>query len=165
MIVYIIGIILIVQLFNLQIVNGKEFLEQSNSRLTREITIRAARGNIYDSTGNLIAGTKTKYSLELYRSKIENDVLNQTILNVINLLEKNGESYRDNFPIDISPVKYKYEKQESIANWLKNNKLEENLTAEEALNYFIEEYELQNYKLEEARKIISVRYGIQKERI
>ena len=44
--VYIIGIVLIVQLFNLQIVNGEEYRETSNTRLTRESTLKAARGNI-----------------------------------------------------------------------------------------------------------------------
>ena len=34
--VYIIGIILLLQLFNLQIINGKSYREQSNTRLTRE---------------------------------------------------------------------------------------------------------------------------------
>ena len=36
---YVIGIILIVQLFNLQIVHGTEYREESNTRLTRESTL------------------------------------------------------------------------------------------------------------------------------
>ena len=48
---YIIGIILIAQLFNLQIVHGAEYREQSNTRLTRESTLEAARGSILDSSG------------------------------------------------------------------------------------------------------------------
>ena len=44
--VYIVGIVLIVQLFNLQIVNGKEYRETSNTRLSRETVIKAARGSI-----------------------------------------------------------------------------------------------------------------------
>ena len=47
--VYIIGIVLLVSLFNLQIVHGEEYRETSNTRLTREKTITAARGNILDS--------------------------------------------------------------------------------------------------------------------
>ena len=48
--VYIIGIILLVALFNLQIVHGEEYRETSNTRLTREKTITATRGNILDSS-------------------------------------------------------------------------------------------------------------------
>ena len=68
---YVIGIVLIVQLFNLQIVQGEEYLEKANSRLTRETTIKAARGNLLDCNGNLLAGNQIKYSLKIYKSKIE----------------------------------------------------------------------------------------------
>ena len=68
-IVYFIGAILIIQLFKLQIVNGAEYRETSNTRLTRESTIEAARGNIEDRNGNLLASTKTGYSIELYKTK------------------------------------------------------------------------------------------------
>ena len=55
LIVYIIGVILLIQLFNLQIIHGEEYLEKSSSRLTRETTIVAARGNILDRNGNTLA--------------------------------------------------------------------------------------------------------------
>ena len=51
---YIVGIILIVQLFNLQIVHGAEYREQSNTRLTRETTLEAQRGTIMDKSGNVL---------------------------------------------------------------------------------------------------------------
>ncbi len=44
---YIIGIVLIVQLFNLQIIHGAEYREQSNTRLTRESTLKADRGETF----------------------------------------------------------------------------------------------------------------------
>ena len=54
LLVYIIGVILLVQLFNLQIVKGEEYRKQSDTRLTRETTLIAARGNICDRTGKKI---------------------------------------------------------------------------------------------------------------
>ena len=69
--IYIIGIVLLLQLFNLQIIHGEEYREQSNTRLTRESTLVAARGSLLDRNGNTIAGTITQYSLEIYKSKIE----------------------------------------------------------------------------------------------
>ena len=160
--VYIIGIVLIVQLFKLQIVYGEEYLEKANSRLTRENTIKAARGNILDCNGDILAGNKIRYSLKIYKSKIDEKSLNTTILNTIKILEGNEDTYKDEFPISINPIEYKYEKPESIARWLETNKLEENTTAEQALNYYIEKYELKEYTLEDARKIIGIRYGIEK---
>lgn len=161
-IVYVIGIILIIQLFNLQIVHGEEYLEQANSRLTRDTTVKAARGNILDCNGNILAGNEIKYSIKIYKSKIDEQNLNTTILNTINILENNGDEYIDEFPIEINPIAYKYEKQENVIKWLENNNLEETTTAEQAIEYFIKKYNLEYYSIEEARKIISIRYGIEK---
>lgn len=159
---YIIGIILIIQLFNLQIVHGEEYLEKANSRLTRETIVKAARGNIYDCNGIVLAGNKIKYSLKIYKSKIDEEILNQTILNTINTLEENGDEYNDEFPISINPIRYNYENPEAISKWLKANNIEEGKTIEQVLSIYIENYNLENYSLEDARKIIAVRYGIEK---
>lgn len=159
--IYIIGIVIIVRLFSLQIVNGGEYLERSNSRLTRETTVKASRGNILDCNGNILAGTKIKYSLELYKSKIEMKQLNNTILNAINVLEQNGDKYLDDFPITINPIQYTFSNQEKIEKWLDKEKIDVSTLAEQALNYFIDKYELNGFTLEEARKIIAVRYGIE----
>ena len=88
MCVYIIGIILLVQLFNLQIVKGQEYREQSNTRLTRESVLKAARGNILDRTGNPIVSNSMGFRLDLYKTKVDNQTLNDTILKIINILEK-----------------------------------------------------------------------------
>lgn len=161
LIIYVIGIIIIVKLFSLQIVNGEEYLEKSNSRLTRETVVKASRGNIFDCNGNILAGTKIKYSLELYKSKIETEQLNNTILNAINVLEKNSDTYIDEFPITINPIQYKFSDEEKTKNWLGRKKIDVNSSAEQALNFYIEKYKLTNYSLEDARKIIAVRYGIE----
>lgn len=162
MLIYVIGIIIIVKLFTLQIVNGKEYLEKSNSRLTRETTIKASRGNIVDCNNNTLAGTKIRYSLELYKSKIETEELNNTILRTINILETNKDKYIDEFPINIDTMEYTFSSDESREKWLKDNKLATDLAAQEALEKFIKKYELDNFSKQDARKIIAVRYGIEK---
>ena len=160
--VYVIGIILLIQLFNLQIIHGEEYLEKSSSRLTRETTILAARGNILDRNGNILAGTDTKYSLEIYKSKIDSNTLNNTLLEVVKVLEANGDTYKDEFPIKINPIEFTIS-EEKRKTWLKANNIEENFTAEEVLKKYKEKYEIQNDNIEEIRKIIAIRYGIEKE--
>lgn len=160
--VYIIGLIMILQLFNLQIVHGEEYLEKSNLRLTRENSIKAARGNIKDCNGNILAGTTVKYSLEIYRSKITETVLNDTILKTINILENNNDKYNNEFPIDLETMQYKYTNEDELKSFLKKNELSETLTAEQFINTYIEKYNLQNYSIQDALKIIAVRYGITK---
>ena len=89
-IVYIIGIILIARLFNLQIVHGAEYREESNTRLTRESTVEAARGAILDRTGQELVTSDAEFSLEMYKTKVDDQTLNQDILNMVQVLEKYG---------------------------------------------------------------------------
>lgn len=161
-IVYVIGIVLLIQLFNLQIVHGEEYFEKSSSRLTRENTILAARGNILDRNGNILAGTFNKYSVEIYKSKIDTQTLNNTLLKVVNVLEANGDKYKDEFPVKINPTEFTIN-DEALKSWLKNNGLDENSSPEDVLQKYKEKYEINNDNIEEVRKIIAIRYGIQTE--
>ena len=120
MIVYVIGLILIAQLFNLQIVNGKEYREESNIKLTRETTIEAARGNIRDRKGIALASTKLGNSLEIYKTKIETEQFNECILKIIKVLDKNGDKYVDTFPIEINPFKFNFSSDTAIQKWKTN---------------------------------------------
>ena len=161
--IYVAGIILLVQLFNLQIVNGEEYRQTSNTRLTRESDLKAARGSILDRNGNILAGTNIGFSVELYKSKVDNDILNNTILKMINTLEQNGDSYIDTFPIKINPFEFTFSSEERAIKWKQANKINQNATAEECFNYFKEKYKIKNEDISEVRKIINVRYRISSE--
>ena len=157
-IVYIIGIILITKLFDLQIVNGAEYRETSNTRLSRERILESTRGDILDRSGNILATTYTTFDLELYKTKSDDDTLNKCILNITTLLEKNKGEYPNNFPIDENK-KYTI-KGEERAKWLKTYKLSENTSEQEAIDYFVKKYKIKNEKWEDIRRIIAIRYEI-----
>lgn len=159
-IVYIIGIILIAQLFNLQIIQGAEYREQSNTRLTRESPIRAARGDILDRTGNKLATTKMGYLLQLYRTKIDVETLNNTLLKIAETLEKNGDTYIDYLPIKVEPFSFKYKTQESQEDWKEDNNIDKDKTAEECFYILKEKYKINNEDIIQARKIMTLRYEI-----
>lgn len=160
MCVYIIGIILLVQLFNLQIVKGQEYREQSNTRLTRESVLKAARGNILDRTGNPIVSNSMGFRLDLYKTKVDNQTLNDTILKIINILEKNGDKYADNLPITVQPFAFTSQDDEYVKNWKKKNKIDENASAEDCFYILKKKYEIQSDDINEARKIMAIRYEI-----
>lgn len=156
---YMIGIVLIAQLFNLQVVNGESYREQSNTRLSRVTSIEAARGSIVDRSGNELAGVRTEYSVELFKTNISNEELNATILRLVNLLNEHHISYTDSFPIKINPFEYTIA-DNSLAKWKKDNKLDENIGAEEAFYVFKDKYDITQNNVEDIRKIISIRYKI-----
>lgn len=162
LLVYIVGIVLIVRLFNFQIVHGEEYRQLSNNRLTREEIVNPTRGNIFDRTGNVLVGNTMGFELQLYKSKVDTQTLNDTILKVINILEKNNDKYTDTFPITLDPIKYTIE-GDALSNWKANNKIEENASAQDALYVFRDKYEINSNDVSKIRKIITVRYRIQTE--
>ena len=156
-IIYIIGIILIVKLFELQIVKGASYREISNTRLSRESTLEASRGEILDRSGNILATTTSSFNLEIYKTKSDDETLNKCIVNLINLFESNNISYPNNFPVNDECTSFTIE-GETLKKWLSKYKLDENATPEDAIRLFMKKYGITVNNIKEARKIISIRY-------
>ena len=159
-ITYIIGIILIMQLFNLQIIHGAEYRETSNSRLTRESVVKAARGSIKDRTGVELVNTDTGYSVEIYSTKVDDESLNSSIQKFIEILETNEDKFVDNLPITVNPFAFKEESEEEQKNWKRNNDIDENYSAEQVFYHLKEKYSITTDDIEMARKIMAIRYEI-----
>lgn len=159
LLVYILGAILIIQLLNLQIVHGEEYREQSNTRLTRMSEIEGSRGDILDRSGNKLATVRASYNIELYKTNIETEELNNAILELINVLERNEENYTDTFPIKINPFEFTIS-DKKLSTWKEKYDLDESATAEQAFYKFKDKYKITNESIEEVRKIICIRYKI-----
>lgn len=159
--VYIIGIILLIQLFNLQIIKGPEYREQSNTRLSRESTLQAARGDILDQSGNKLATTKSGYVLKLYKTKIDDETLNNSLLNIVKVLENNSDSYIDTLPIKIEPFEFTIG-EETQKKWKEQNNIDESKNAEECFYILKEKYKINTDSITDARKIMTMRYTISK---
>ena len=149
-----------IQLFNLQIVNGSEYRENSNKRLTRNAKIEAARGGILDRSGNVLVSTEMKFSLEMYKSKIDDDRLNSSILLMTNILLQNGNEYIDTFPISIDPFEFHFESEEELNDWKKHYKIPGEASAEEAFYLFRDKYNIKSEDVNEIRQILAIRYAI-----
>lgn len=159
-IVLVIGFILICQLINLQLVHGNEYRILSSSRLTRETVIRADRGEILDSKGVKLVTTSTGFILNLYRTTTDNEQLNDNILNIIKVLEENGDKQVDNLILTVEPFGFSTDNEESIKRWKKNNGLNENYNAEECFYSLKDKYQIRNDNIQDARKIMAIRYEI-----
>lgn len=161
-IVYIAGIVLLAQLFNLQIIKGEDYRNQSNTRLSRESSLQAARGDILDQSGNKLATTSATQVLELYKTKIDNQTLNDTLLAIAQVLEQNGDKYVDDLPITVEPFAFTTDNEETQKKWKKQNNIGENKTAEECFYILKDKYKISNDNISEARKIMTLRYTIAK---
>lgn len=99
----ILGGVLIVRIFNLQIVEGDSYLNNFELKSKKERSINSARGNIYDCNGVLLAYNELAYSVtieDVYESgSSKNRKLNNTILKTINIIEENGDTIDCDFNI------------------------------------------------------------------
>lgn len=154
-----ISFILLGQLFNLQIVNGESYREQSEKRLARETESYAPRGNIYDRYGKLLVTSETVYVLQLYRTKITTELLNDVLLKIANILEKNGDTYYNNLPIDFETMEFT-KSEESIKSWKQTQKMKEDLDVAGVISFLKEKYEIKQEELNDIKKIMIMRYEI-----
>ena len=158
-IVYVSGIILLSGLFNLQIVKGNDYRKISNTRLSRNMTVKASRGDILDSSGNKLISTKMLYNLEFYKTKIDNATLNKTLLLIAQTLDNNGDKYIDQFPITINPTKYI---GNDFSAFKKSNNLSDSLDVDGVYNYYLNKYKIKDENADNSRKILTLRYAIEK---
>ena len=99
------GSVLIYRIFNLQIVNGAEALEDFTLKIQKERSIPSTRGNIYDRNGKILAHNKLAYNVtieDVYESRTgKNEALNATLLKMIRLIENSGDKIAGDFNIMI----------------------------------------------------------------
>ena len=95
--------ILIYRVFDLQIINGENYLNNFSLQSKKERTVDAVRGNIYDKNGVLLAYNELAYSVtieDVYESGSDkNKNLNNTICKTINYIESNGDKISCDFNI------------------------------------------------------------------
>ncbi len=107
------GGVLIHRLFTLQIVEGASYLENFQLTIRKERSISAARGNIYDRNGRLLAYNELAYSVtieDVYESgRMKNRNINDTICKVIHMIEGSGDEVISDFDIYLDPAgNYQY---------------------------------------------------------
>lgn len=158
-IVCIIGIVFVCQLFNLQIVNGESYRQQSENRLVREIKVTAPRGEIYDRYGKLLVTSVTGYNVNLYYTKISKVKLNEVLLKLANILVKNNDTYSNNFPIDFETMAFN-KSDEGAKNWKLSNKISGDASVEEVIEFYKKKYEIQYEDINDVKKVIALRYEI-----
>ena len=104
----ILSTILIHRVFVLQIVKGEDYLKNYTMSIERTVELTATRGNIYDRNGELLAGNRLAYSVEIEdngsydTTEQKNNLINETINTVIDMVEKNDDSTVNDFGIVVN---------------------------------------------------------------
>lgn len=174
--------ILIIRIFNLQIVKKDYYLNNYIQKSEKTIYTAGTRGNIYDRNGNLLASNKVAYAVTiedvLEDTTGKSSKLNEIIYKTIKIIEKNGDSMTNDFSIIINAdgtfdfsVSSDSAKKRFLSDvyGFKVSELKEKgidpdtTTAEMVFNYLCGEkkYNLDDkYTNEEKLKIVVVRYNL-----
>ncbi len=108
----ILSAVLVMRLFNLQIVSGQQYLDDYKLQIQKTRTTQGTRGNIYDRNGKLLAYNELAYSVTIEdnynESEEKNDALNSEIQQIIKIVEENGDSVIHDFNIMLENGEYKF---------------------------------------------------------
>lgn len=159
-VVIVISVIFIATLFNLQIVNGENYREQSEKRMLRTKNITAPRGEIYDRNGVILATNKLSYDVELYKVRVSTKEQNDGILRLVEILNENSDKVYSTFPVNDDLNGFNFENIEEEQKWKKEMKLDSTLTFDQVIDKYIEKYELQDYSDNRLNqiKMIEIKY-------
>lgn len=159
-VVIVISVIFIATLFNLQIVNGENYREQSEKRMLRTKNITAPRGEIYDRNGVILATNKLSYDVELYKVRVSTKEQNDGILRLVEILNENSDKVYSTFPVNDDLNGFNFENTEEEQKWKKEMKLDSTLTFDQVIDEYIEKYELQDYSDNRLNqiKMIEIKY-------
>ena len=159
-------IVYVVFLYDLQIIQGEEYYNRSSQITSDKRAVTAARGNILDRYGRVLATNKECYNLEIDTTKLfDSEDPNYTILELVEMVSRYGDTYTDDLPVTAAPP-FEYtdmtDLQRTMLNaYFDDKKLSRDTSAVELLSYMRTRYKIDNsYSAEEMRVIAGVRYGI-----
>ncbi|MBQ2754707.1 MAG: penicillin-binding protein 2 [Clostridia bacterium] len=162
-------IVIVVKLFDLQIIKADYYGQQADNRLMRNVSISAPRGDILDRHGRPIVTSKEGFSVVLYKEYIKDEDLDELILRIIDVLEQNGEKYFDTLPISKTepfffefPGKSGEQYYNAINEFLEENDIPKGTDAKLTLRALKEHYKIKDgYSANTVRKLVGVRYEME----
>lgn len=194
LVVMTLGAVLVFRIFSLQIVNGEQALNDFTLKIQKERTINSTRGKIFDREGKLLAYNELAYNVtieDVYESgSKKNENINTTLMEVIKIIEKNGNRIINDFNIVINDDgEYEFTIEDTklkrfLADIYGRNEIsklkyeEETATADDVMNYLCgygmygigkssdpenpkDSFELaKGYTKKECLKLVTIRYAM-----
>ncbi|MBQ5327878.1 MAG: hypothetical protein J6J15_01685 [Oscillospiraceae bacterium] len=157
-VVILVALIFIIRLMTMQIVEGESYRSYLTEGYSVTKTIEAGRGDIVDRYGRPLATNVVCYDITFDKNNIVKDSENSVILELISILEENGEEWIDNLPIS-KEAPFEYTGTETARTRLRKHlDLAEFASAEDVVFRLKEKYGLEEMSDEDFRKVAGVRY-------
>ena len=160
----------VIKLYDMQIIHGQAERSRSEMRIYKDIETYAYRGVILDRNGLPLAINTQSYDLFIQKAGLKDEGMNNALLTLYHILDKNGDTYIDSFShyFTVNPYSFNNMTPEQIKNWQANidtfNIKKENVIydAKKFYEYLRDEYFNINPELsqDEIVAIMTMRYEI-----
>lgn len=153
-----------IRLIEFQIVKGDELLAKAVNTRTYKFPVTAARGEIVDRYGRALATNRTGYNVSLNQLMLPKAKLNDTLLELVEILTSQGEKWNDRMPISqTEPYVFTgVDPETGISKDADAMKIEIKLAAyateQQVIDKLIEIYDLKSYTKEQQRVLAGIRY-------
>lgn len=108
---------LVFRLMQLQIVQGEYYADLSENKRIRKLEVEAPRGLFMDRYGREIAGNRPGYVVEIVKTEVVDEKLNDVIRSLVQILRENDEQIRTDFPIALDPVRFNFRNKKVETEW------------------------------------------------
>ena len=101
---------LLFRLATLTIAQGDYYRDLSDNKRVKEVYTTAPRGEIRDRHGRLLAGNVPTFTVQLLKDELnfgDRTVRNDSLLQLVRLLESDGTEYANDYPVELNLIKYR----------------------------------------------------------
>jgi len=153
----------VIRMMHLQLVNGSEYRKMGDVRYTREVTVKAARGEIVDRNGVELAANRTAYNVVFDKSYIKMEDANDIILAAYEITKKQGEEHNESIPINKEkPYDFRDGYENSVSSLKARLGLQDYATFKNVWDALCERYDIANNLSDEQKRLImGVRYEME----
>ncbi|MBO6229958.1 MAG: hypothetical protein J6O50_05275 [Ruminiclostridium sp.] len=155
----------IVRLISLQIVEGEQYLSQTEVNYTATQEMIATRGQIFDSTGMVMTTNRPVYKVILQKAFLPVRSQNEIILKAVGVLQQKGEKWNDSVPITYTrPFEFTIPDGDELLAFKERVIVNPAATVDNCISALAKKYNIDTVGLtpEQVRLIGGVRYEMEK---
>lgn len=153
-----------IRLFQIQIIDGKEYAELAEAGTKTTISIAASRGEILDRNQIPLVSNRTSYAVVLDYNYFPHGTFkeqNDCLLALVELLRAQQEEWNDTLPIsETAPYAFLEDRESGVQRLKSTLRMAAYATAENCMNQMVELYELSDYDESDRRCLAGIHYNM-----
>lgn len=136
--------VVLIKIVYMTTIRYSHYSDLADQKAYKQIMVQAPRGEIRDRKGVLLAGNEPQFTVQIVADtfnkagKNSKDGANKMAYSVINILEKNGETYTDEFPISLVNGSYTFIFDQKISEFKSKNGIPASYNAKKSFYYVVD---------------------------